>query len=570
MAAAREPLKHRRRRARRVICALCALLALLGTATAYAILRDRPTHHTHPFKAPKPVTLSEFEKAGPWAPLPDARRLLNVKHGAWILDKNDLPQLTRDVSKEQFSDALVAKITEELCKAWPPRVVSSFASALYDTVLNAWPYRPSAILPVAPKKVAFLFLVGSNVATEPIWRSFFASDEAKARSSIYVHPPRGFSFPPGHFFEEHVVKQEHRYEVKWASLQIVHAELVLLSYALKDPLNERFVLMSETDVPLWPFACTYATLFASELSFLETRRTDVRFSTLYDFHNSTQNPRLSDWRKGSQWFALTRRHASKLANNHGIRKWYVAFARKQLKRRKLRDQLGDWGRISHTLQKPPFADEHYAQTSLAMVGEESRVLPVSLTFARFGIKDHVTVWGDGGERPFRLESSEWHAVQFGALSMETLEKLHELCAFDVGATGPSDDDEEVASARPARVFRGAYRPEKLRCGLVTDPHSEKASPCYLFARKLHSEAVDFYSQLSSEFFLAKQNVTLARKLTEARKHQRRDAASETRRALSGTGSAPPGNYARRHMDAVLAALPEEVLGPLLARRKRGE
>ena len=207
------------------------------------------------------------------------------------------------------------------------------------------------------------------------------------------------------------------------------------------------------------------------------------------------------------------------------------------------------------------------QTSLAMANEERSVLPVSLTFARFGIKDHVTVWGDGGERPFRLESSEWHAVQFGALSMETLEKLHELCAFDVGATGPADDDEEVAASRPARIFRGAYRPEKLRCGLVTDKKSERASPCYLFARKLHSEAVDFYSQLSSEFFLAKQNVTLARKLTEARKHQRRDAASETRRALSGTGSVPSGNYARRHMDAVLAALPSEVLGPLRARQR---
>ena len=55
-------------------------------------------------------------------------------------------------------------------------------------------------------------------------------------------------------------------------------------------------------------------------------------------------------------------------------------------------------------------------------------------------------------------------------------------------------------------------------------------------------------------FFRKQNVTLARKLTEARKHQRRDAASETRRALSGT-AVFSGNYARRHMDVVLAALP---------------
>ena len=168
------------------------------------------------------------------------------------------------------------------------------------------------------KKVAFLFLVGSNVATEPIWRSFFASDEAKRRSSIYVHPPRGFAFPAGHFFEDHVIKQEHRYEVKWASLQMVHAELVLLSYALRDPLNERFVLLSETDVPLWPFECTYSVLFASELSFLETKKSDMRFSTLYEFRNTTR-PHLQDWGRVAV-VALTRNHAQKLANQNGIRK----------------------------------------------------------------------------------------------------------------------------------------------------------------------------------------------------------------------------------------------------------
>ena len=107
-----------------------------------------------------------------------------------------------------------------------------------------------------PPKVAFLFLVGGDVATEPLWRSFFATDFASRRASIHVHPPRGYLFPEGSFFEDKAVPQDDRYEVTWASLAMVHAELVLIAHALKDPRNERFVLLSETDVPLWPFEAT--------------------------------------------------------------------------------------------------------------------------------------------------------------------------------------------------------------------------------------------------------------------------------------------------------------------------
>ena len=82
----------------------------------------------------------------------------------------------------------------------------------------------------------------------------------------------------------------------WASLAMVHAELVLLSYALRDVRNERFVLLSETDVPLWPFDCAYDTLFSADASFLETRATDQRWS-LFDFRNGT-SPTAADWRKG--------------------------------------------------------------------------------------------------------------------------------------------------------------------------------------------------------------------------------------------------------------------------------
>ena len=99
---------------------------------------------------------------------------------------------------------------------------------------------------------------------------------------------------------------------------MVHAELVLLAYALKDPLNQRFVLLSETDVPLWPLEATYATLFSAEVSFLETKLSENRYY-LYDFKDS--GPTRAEWRQGSQWFALTRKHAEAVADQRMIRKW---------------------------------------------------------------------------------------------------------------------------------------------------------------------------------------------------------------------------------------------------------
>ena len=74
------------------------------------------------------------------------------------------------------------------------------------------------------------------------------------------------------------------------------------------------------------------------------------------------------------------------------------------------------------------------------------------------------------------------------------------------------------------------------------------------------------SSSQAEFFLGKANGTLADAFAAARAAQRADAAAETKRALTGEGHAPPGNYARRHMDAVLSALPDEVLRPLLDRQ----
>ena len=80
--AAREPLKHRRRRARRINLRPRHHRRHRGLDDGMGP-SETAEHTTKSYKAPKPVTYSEFEKQGPWVPLPDARRLFNV---AWRLD----------------------------------------------------------------------------------------------------------------------------------------------------------------------------------------------------------------------------------------------------------------------------------------------------------------------------------------------------------------------------------------------------------------------------------------------------------------------------------------------------
>lgn len=46
----------------------------------------------------------------------------------------------------------------------------------------------------------------------------------------------------------------------------MEAELILLRAALKDPLNQRFVLLSETCVPLYPAAVVWAQLMGEPRS----------------------------------------------------------------------------------------------------------------------------------------------------------------------------------------------------------------------------------------------------------------------------------------------------------------
>uniref|UniRef100_A0A453G264 Uncharacterized protein n=1 Tax=Aegilops tauschii subsp. strangulata TaxID=200361 RepID=A0A453G264_AEGTS len=95
-------------------------------------------------------------------------------------------------------------------------------------------------------------------------------------------------------------------ETAWGSISLMDAEKRLLANALLDFSNERFVLLSESCIPLHSFRAVYDYLIGSRHSFVEvyfqqTKQCQGRYS-----RRMAPAIRLPQWRKGSQWFELSR------------------------------------------------------------------------------------------------------------------------------------------------------------------------------------------------------------------------------------------------------------------------
>lgn len=526
--------------------------------------------------------------------------ILNVENGAWILPKNRLPKAKRTDTADEFNERLVGAIIDELSKAWPPRVSSSFAIPLAQKAYGLdIERRRDQVVDKGEgnySKVAFLFLVKGPVPTEPLWRAFFAHDFARKRSSIFVHPPIGFTFEEGSFFQPYALPHKSRVRTSWGGLGLVHAEIVMLVHALRDPLNARFVLLSETDVPLWPFKCTHdALLSRPDLSFVGSKRTLERFD-MFDFGRRSVEYATA-WRKGSQWFAISREHAEAVTSRSDIQAWYDAHARKQLSRIKVQ-RMGPLTRILHIAEKPNFADEHFLQTTLAIKRLEGNVVPFSLTFAAFGRDHELTVWGDGRKYDFKLHAAEWHAIQWGSLSWRALGAWHRLCDYDLDNLGPVDrekldsveakrrlvymnDSEAVLkeiirlrslapNGQPLfagntkdnrtrsrrRPFSSYYTPDRLSCSLKRAKQTHRLTPCFLFARKLHPESVNYYGQLMATYFLAKTNPSLADRLRRVRTVQRAASGAEIAGILANRSPLIGEDYAQTDALALNALIPE--------------
>ncbi|KAJ0494176.1 putative glycosyl transferase, family 14 [Helianthus annuus] len=94
--------------------------------------------------------------------------------------------------------------------------------------------------------------------------------------------------------------------VYWGDFSMADAERRLLANALLDPSNQRFVLLSDSCIPLFNFTNTYSYLVNSKLSYISSY--DEKRKSGRGRYNPQMSPNITiqDWRKGSQWFEVNR------------------------------------------------------------------------------------------------------------------------------------------------------------------------------------------------------------------------------------------------------------------------
>ncbi|ONK74584.1 uncharacterized protein A4U43_C03F7990 [Asparagus officinalis] len=168
-------------------------------------------------------------------------------------------------------------------------------------------------------KVAFMFLTRGPLPLSPLWERFFEGHEEYY--SIYIHslPNYKDEFKSGSVFYQRQVPSQ---VAEWGKMSMCDAERRLLANALLDLSNERFVLVSESCIPLHNFSIIYQYLIKSRTSFVGSFDDPTPHGR--GRYNSRMYPEvtLAQWRKGAQWFEVNRELAVKLVSDT---KYYPKF-----------------------------------------------------------------------------------------------------------------------------------------------------------------------------------------------------------------------------------------------------
>ncbi|KAL8235501.1 hypothetical protein R6Q59_016582 [Mikania micrantha] len=323
---------------------------------------------------------------------------------------------------------------------WKLMILLSFIFLLVAVVRinDTSPRLPDDVLEGNPR-VAFMFLVRLDLPLDFLWHTFYENADA-ANYSIYIHSQPGFVFDETttrstFFYGRHL---SNSIKVDWGKSSMIEAERLLLQAALENPTNQRFVLLSDSCVPLYNFSYSYSYLMRSSRSFVDS---------FLDMKEGRYNPRMASvipmrkWRKGSQWIALLRSHAKVVAYDDVV----FPIFKKLCKRRPPLD--ASKGKQNFKLQKQHncIPDEHYVQTLLAMNNLEGELERRTVTY---------TSWV-----PFatNMEMKSWHPVTY-----------------------------TYASANPQQIkrikdIRHVYYDTEHRTEWCKN--SAAIFPCFLFARK---------------------------------------------------------------------------------------
>jgi len=178
-------------------------------------------------------------------------------------------------------------------------------------------------------KIAFLFLTRNNIKQPQLWYDFLSDGNGKC--NLYVHTKERDKLTQQFIIDHQIPEHIH---TEWGHSNLLTATNALIKNALKDKTNKRFILISESCIPLHLFDTVFHVLFHGEKtrnkSFLYTRITpQVEWGEKHRKHKDAAYLQLcrngdpskelgitwANMMRNSQWMILNREHAE-IADKH--------------------------------------------------------------------------------------------------------------------------------------------------------------------------------------------------------------------------------------------------------------
>jgi hypothetical protein len=157
-------------------------------------------------------------------------------------------------------------------------------------------------------KIAFCFLIYNQIENEEIWKKFFEGID-KEKYSIYIHYK---TKKESKYFEEYKLPQNKCIETKYADISMVRAMRILFNEAFIDELNYKFILVSQSCIPVKSFNYIYDFLTKDNNSYFNEAPQSACWPRV---KNATKFIPREKIYKSSTWCILNREHVKLCLDN---------------------------------------------------------------------------------------------------------------------------------------------------------------------------------------------------------------------------------------------------------------
>lgn len=150
-------------------------------------------------------------------------------------------------------------------------------------------------------------MIADRLNKSELWDKFFNQDTGN-RHTVHVHAKNRTSLQK-HIIEEHIPSA-------WGTYSLVEIQNILLQHGYNDPKNYKFILLSESHIPVHSFDYVYKKLTENNCGYVGYGSDIVsnRFNTI----NNMLGWKREEWLVSSQWCILNREHVSIILANKKI------------------------------------------------------------------------------------------------------------------------------------------------------------------------------------------------------------------------------------------------------------